>query len=154
MANGLAAHMASKQYYYHVTQRKWTKNKLLHPKNNGCHRGPAEPQCKRICVSPSVETCLVALGCCLFRRCDIFIYRTANPVLGRPSVGVVDAILTKERWLTRSTKFVRVGTIPYQNEHMIRSLFSLTSGEKSDIPKQMEHLKRLFKLKQSYIEWI
>jgi len=141
-----------KHYYYHLTQKPWAKRVTLKPRLHGCNRSDREPECKRICVSSNIERCLVALGSCLYRTRDIRIYRTENKVLGHQAWGVVDSKVTKEKWLTRPIKFVRVGIIKSDSSDL-RTIFNMATGDSIYLKDQTKQLRRLIKLKKSYVSW-
>ncbi len=100
-----------KQFYYHISTEPLHTSEsgevTLKPRDYGDNRAQEEPDDARICVAPSVPHCLIALGTLATEYGDnLFIYRTKNKVVGKPSYNVPDAHITKERWLTRQTKFV------------------------------------------------
>lgn len=102
--------MNTKRFYYHISNTKLHRSKsgevTLTPRDYGDNRAQEEPDDARICVAPSVPHCLIALGSLSTEGDSLFIYRTKNKVVGKPPYDVPDARVTKERWLTRQTKFV------------------------------------------------
>lgn len=103
--------MDKPQYFYHLTDKPWSFRILLSPRSEGCNRDFDEPNTPRICVSPSVEQCMVAIYIC---PDDIFyVYRTEDKIKGtkEPTKMIADAHITGERWIIKPTWFVRVGTL-------------------------------------------
>jgi len=141
-----------KRYYYHLTQKCWAKKVTLEPRIKGCHRGWKEPRCKRTCVSPSIDKCLIALGHCLQNK-YVYIYRTEKKVLARPAINVNDSKITNEKWLTRRIKFVRVGEIE-RNHPDLRAILNMSVGGVCHLKNQKRQLQKLMKLKKSYVIWI
>lgn len=100
-----------KRYWYHISTTLNKKNELLEPRSNdeGFNRTDGEPDIKRICVSPTLEQCLVAVP---YSKWDeISVYKTKEKVIARKSRKVFDSSITQEGWITISTPFVRVGSL-------------------------------------------
>lgn len=96
------------KYYYHITENNWGKQKTLLPRSNGDNRGVEESKTPRICVSPSIAQCMVAIYC---YGNDWFVYRTKKKVNAKEPISIADAHITDEKWLCKKTAFVRVGKI-------------------------------------------
>lgn len=94
------------QYYYHLTTKKWGKEKWLRPQVEGRKRDILEPKVARICVCPTVRGCLSAVS---FYKQIVYIHRTKRRVKATYPYGVVDSYITGEKWIVRPTIFVRVG---------------------------------------------
>jgi hypothetical protein len=91
--------------YYHITgNNKWGDKIVLYPRRPK-KRAMSEPLLKRICVCPTIEGCIIALGNCLPEKC--FIYKTSQETeLPRY---VRDSLVTGERWITVPSKFTKIG---------------------------------------------
>lgn len=77
-----------------------------------CQRVPDEPEMARICVAPTVEQCILAIG----HWEDYFssgkefrIYKTEEETT--TAIDIIDSHLTGERWLTKPSLFKYVRTI-------------------------------------------
>ncbi len=90
--------------YFHVTTANFGSSKLLVPRMKGDHRPNSEPKLSRICVSPTIWQCFLALGECLDDgEFSIQVYcADESPT---PSYGVEDADITDEHWYTTPTRF-------------------------------------------------
>lgn len=100
-----------KRYWYHVSTTLKKPLEFLKPRSNdeGFNRSEGEPDIKRICVSPTLSQCLIAIP---YRKQNIlYIYRTEKQVIAKKSSGVFDSPVTMEGWLTKPTWFVRMGTL-------------------------------------------
>jgi hypothetical protein len=133
-----------RQYYYHITQKKWAYKKLLKPKSYGSNRGDDEPVDRRICVSPTIEGCLLALGCCL-SYAPAFVYRTSNKVIANKPYDVQDAKITGEMWLIRPASFERYGEIIMEN--LPNSLLDISVGDYESFADQRHFKRELLKNK-------
>lgn len=98
-------------YYYHVSNKDFGQEFTLYPRGRGDNRSILEPKTSRICVGPTPWHCVTALGNCLDRGLNIYIYRTKTKKRGKAPHNVVDSEFTKERWLTNKTKFIMVGFV-------------------------------------------
>ncbi len=146
--------MATPKYYYHITQKQWPQEVTLKPRNKGWHRALTEPKTYRTCVSASIEGCLVALGSCLLWKSNlpgISIYRTLNKVIAKNTYDVADSAVTKEKWLTRPIKFIKVG---FMNENLPEKLLKLSTGDLNKVPSQYKMLDLLKSKKRNYITWL
>lgn len=92
------------RYYYHLTEKRWGKNKKLFPLSNGENRCPLEPDTPRICVSSTISGCFVAKYIHNMER--FYIYRTKTKVLASRPEGVIDHKITNEYWILEPTDFV------------------------------------------------
>lgn len=98
------------KYYYHLTDEKWPKNKLLKPRSDGEKRDTFyEPDFSRICVSSSIEGCLVSIYLHDMERFRI--YRTKDKTTALKPFDVWDADITDEYWLDQPTKFILIGEL-------------------------------------------
>jgi len=99
--------------------RNWGKEKILKPRNNDESEGrdEREPKFSRICVCPSIPLCFTAFDLC---RKDYYVYRTKEKVQVIYPWRLADKNITKEKWINKPTKFVRVGKINYD---IIESLY-------------------------------
>lgn|SRR3990167_10649152 len=136
------------RYYYHITHKKWPKKIKLLPRTYGEHRCSDEPAISRICVSSTIQGCLIALGWCLEHAKCICIYRTKNKVIASKPRKITDAKITKEMWLVEPTKFIKYGKII--TNKIPEGLFSMKVGSKSDLAEQ----KRMYKLLSRKRDWI
>jgi len=99
-----------RDWWYHCTQTnhgdRWVPS-LRCPKNIG----RTEPKTPRLCVSPWVPECFVAV---LFEKPGpVWVYRTIKRYSGIPAARHVwDADLTQEHWLIPPVVLERVGSIP------------------------------------------
>ena len=105
---------SKKRHWYHVSTTLENETEHLVPRDfeNGFNRTPAEPLGKRICVSPTIEQCIVAIPYHLGEV--IAIYRTKNKVLAKKPIGVFDINITNEGWLEEPTPFIKVGMLDFQ----------------------------------------
>ena len=143
--------MIKRQFYYHLTQKKWPKRITLIPRNKGEHRGSLEPKESRICVCPSIEECIIALGNCLEIYNNINIYRTVSKVFAIKPYDVIDSNLTNEKWIIKPTRFMKVGNINYA---IPESVFYLSVGNENGIKDQSSHLNILKAMKLKFVTWI
>lgn len=133
------------RFYYHVTEKcGWKDRVRLFPRENshpGVHcRCPEEPDIARICVSPSVEQCMVSVDVVDEQR--VYVYRTARRLLASHPFNVCDSRLTGERWLLKPTVFVKVG---YFNGEVLWRIrpeddFNPGSTDLDDLQKQRQYL--------------
>jgi len=135
--------VATRQYYYHVTQKIWPYKKLLKPKSYGSNRGDDEPTDRRICVAPTIEGCLLALGSCLDCYNRAFVYRTSNKVIAKKPYDVDDAKITGEMWLIRPTSFEQYGEILIGN--LPESLLYTSVGDSESFADQRYFKRELLK---------
>jgi len=135
--------VATRQYYYHITQKDWRYKKKLKPKSYGSNRGDEEPNDRRICVSPTIEGCLLALGCCLGGSRPAYVYRTSSIVIAKKPYNVDDAKITGEMWLIRPTSFELFGRIIIRN--LPRSLLCTSVGYKDTFNDQRNFKRELLK---------
>ena len=105
---------SQKRYWYHVSTTLRKRQVLLTPwdEGDGFNRGQDEPQGKRICVAPTIEQCITAIPYYLSANCSI--YRTKDEVKASPPVGVWDAHITEEGWLTTPTEFILIGKLNFE----------------------------------------
>jgi hypothetical protein len=144
-----------KQFYYHISNTKLHRSKsgevTLTPRDYGDNRAQEEPDDARICVAPSVPHCLIALGTLAIDNGDsLFIYRTKNKVVGKPPYGVTDSHITKERWLTRQTKFVLTSKVSV-SDRLINVMCKLGCvGSVGCLKQQSRALKKLEQHRELY----
>jgi hypothetical protein len=143
--------MVKRHFYYHVTQKKWPKRITLSPRKIGEHRAIDEPEINRICVSPSIEECIIALGSCLKYYSNINIYRTVSKVYAYNSYDIPDSHITQEKWLINPTRFMKIGAVNYL---IPESIFDLSVGNSSGFEKQIENLKKLQNMKLKFVTWL
>jgi len=139
--------VATRQYYYHITQKNWPYKKKLKPKSYGSNRSDEEPDDRRICVSSTIEGCLLALGSCLDWRAT-FIYRTSSKVVAKKPYNVEDAKITGEMWLVRPSSFELYGEINLEN--LPESLLNTNVGDK-DAFDQQRYFKRILLKNKNWI---
>jgi hypothetical protein len=108
---------SQKKYWYHLSCTLKRKYETLIPRTNdeGFNRADHEPNQARICVSPSLEQCLVAIPYDTDGKYSL--YKTINKsVAFLPSESeVFDANVSEEGWLLYPTKFIRVGYLNLSN---------------------------------------
>jgi hypothetical protein len=143
--------MACPKYYYHITQNKWPERLTLKPRIEGVNRSMDEPEVSRICVAPTIEGCLVALGCCLSICNYSYIYRTENKVLARNPYRVEDSSITKEKWITKQILFKKIGII---NDYLPHELYYMGVGGYSNLKEQKAMLKKLNKMNLNFVDWV
>src|ERR1700748_916649 len=117
--------MIKPKFYFHITQEKWPERITLRPKIYGKFRSIDEPEIARTCVAPTIKGCLIAMGACLFINKPIYIYRTINKVSARNPYSVIDSCITKEKWLTKPIRFMKVGKI---NKLLPKEIYYLEVG--------------------------
>jgi hypothetical protein len=110
----LAKLFARKRYWYHVSTTLRGKRITLTPwdGNKAVNRDPTEPAGKRICVAPTIEQCIVAIP--YHYGADVSIYRTEDMELATEPRDVFDAKVTGEGWLTKATRFIKLGTLDFE----------------------------------------
>lgn len=99
------------RYWYHLSTTLFEKLELLSPRDNksGFNRSDYEPNISRICVSPTIEQCLVAIP---YSKWEMFgIYKTISPTIAKESVNVFDSKITDEGWILIPTYFERIGCL-------------------------------------------
>ncbi len=138
-----------KKYYYHITTRSWPKNVLLKPRKYGANRADEEPKTARICVAPTIEGCLIALGSCLPLSSDLYIYRTVRKINAIKPIDVIDSEITEEMWLLRPINFKYVGKI--KKKTLPEHLYWLDVGRKEALNLQKKYKKILKKNIKSHI---
>jgi len=145
--------MTDREYFYHITQKKWPQKITLYPKIQGQHRSILEPKISRICVSSTIEGCLIALGSCLWQNKSIFVYRTSVKVKAYNAVDVCDSKITKEKWLKTPIKFVKIGTV---NKLLPREIFYLPAGTglEFDLKAQLNWYNILYDMNFSFVDFL
>lgn len=110
------------RYWYHLSSTLKHKKELLHPRGNdeGFNRSEDEPNIKRICVSPTIEQCLVAIP--YYNREVLSIYRTQKKVMASRPKNVFDYTITDEGWILIDTDFIRIGTLDLGKISKIKKL--------------------------------
>lgn len=136
----------SSSSYYHVSEKDFG-NKVRFLPRIPISAASNERKIKRICVSPSIAGCMVALGGLL--EFPLYVYKTKGDVdvYGAGS-SVVDWKATLEHWIVEPTVFYRVGEI---TEHDLGSdlyyeLMSLNCGLKEEVPKQRKLRDKIEKM--------
>lgn len=134
--------MGRRKYLYHITQQKWHKEKILKPRVLGEFRLDEEPETPRICVAPTIEGCLVAVGRCLDKKKPIYIYRTKYKVSSVLPENIIDCKITCERWIIRPVKFIKVGEI--DKNKLPQDFFSLHIGHSDGrVRRRQKSMKRV-----------
>jgi hypothetical protein len=138
------------RYYYHVTQEEWPNKIKLRPRSFGDNRSDDEPTDSRICVAPTIEGCLVALGLCLSDCSNTYVYRTVRKVLAKKPYNVVDASISGEAWLTKPTTFKLYGEIVHENLPL--NFFKLSVGDPDAISLQVQrHFRKALKQRRNWL---
>lgn len=106
----------NKKYFYHLTSKRWHHTKLLKPltieqieSRGDSNRSPDEPDVARICVSDTIYGCLSALPFSTYK--PLYVYRTNEKIKAVYPWEVCDSKITKERWITKPTQFIRCCTL-------------------------------------------
>lgn len=133
--------------FYHISPVDFGATVEFSPRNP-THQGFGEPSLPRICVSDTVEGCLVAIGNVLGynRIWVVYVYRTAELVeVVRPGRGVSDAEVTGEMWILETTLFERVGKVDLRTlpQDLVNDLFALQAGSADAIDAQKRVRNRL-----------
>ena len=115
MANRKRSLYSHKRYWYHVST---TLNRKLHKlipwdSDEGFNRASDEPEGKRICVSPTIEQCIVAIP--YSYNSVLYVYRTLNKVRAIKSHGIFDGKVTDEAWIKSPTYFQKIGKIRFDD---------------------------------------
>jgi len=97
------------EYFYHITEQKWSKKITLTPRVHGFKRGGGEPCIARTCVGPSVAYCLAST---VLDSSNFRVYRTKKKILSYYPVEVEDSMFTREKWLLDPTLFTHICNIP------------------------------------------
>jgi hypothetical protein len=103
-----------KRYWYHVSTTLTKRIETLVPwgGRRAINRDPLEPVGKRICVAPTIEQCIIAIP--YHYGADVTIYRTEEKELAIEPRDVFDAKVTHEGWLTKATRFIKLGTLDFE----------------------------------------
>ena len=102
--------MRDPSFLFHITKKKsWGESRKLFPKVKGINRGHGEPEVSRTCVAPDITRCFLAIP--YYPRESFYIYRTYHKVRGYYPYDVCDSIITREKWLTCPTTFIKVGYV-------------------------------------------
>lgn len=139
-----------KRFYYHITNKSfWGKKIQLVPRAFGNNRGWDEPRIPRICVSHSIEQCLVAIPIRNYKR--LRIYRTVRRIetrrTGKPQ-NVLDAHITGERWIFNPCTFKLIGFVADDPFYTLTNHYHvLGDGRKSSEKWQRKTIKELRKMK-------
>lgn len=147
------------RYWYHLSKRLTDKEICLIPKDDSTNRSFEEPPGKRICVSPTIEQCIVALP--YWHHDTYHIYRTKKKTLSKrpPKKSIFDFDITHEGWIDVPTLFVKIGAIDFdkiteylEKEHDTDIIEEAASG--GGVVYSKEVLTWWKKLKISrFIEW-
>ena len=131
-------------YYYHITRKDWPRQIHLLPSIQGAFRSFMEPKTPRICVCPTPAHCLIATP---FVPGNVNIYRTLRKCNVKEPHGVLDAVVTLEKWRVEPTWFIKVGEI---STDILKQMDLLTIlGTVWAIDRQKEALPRI----QRLLEW-
>jgi hypothetical protein len=111
----------------------------------GFNRGGDEPAGKRICVAPSVEQCLTAIP--YYLGAVVTIYRTKTPVKASCPIGVYDAVVTQEGWITEPTMFVKLGILKFRDVEIKLGVYNViedaaSSGDLTESRKVLNWWKK------------
>jgi hypothetical protein len=140
-----------KRYYYHVTQENWGKRIKLSPRTWGDNRADEEPEDSRICVSTSIEGCLVALCGCLAGGGIAYVYRTVSQVKAVKPYNVVDSRITGERWLIRATTFEKYGRVI--KKQLPKSMLEISVGDSGMLTDQRKFKRKLVNNKNWFLRY-
>lgn len=101
------------RYWYHLSRRHTDKEIHLIPKDDSTNRSFEEPPGARICVSPTIEQCIVAIP--YDWNLTYGIYRTKKKTLAKkpPKGAIFDFSITSEGWIENPTTFVKIGIINF-----------------------------------------
>jgi hypothetical protein len=124
--------------YYHLSEKDYGKTVEFAPRDPGVS---GESDIPRICVAPTVEGALVALGGYLDENSVISIYElTGDPRMVPADVSVLDRKVTEEMWVLDTSVFEKVGNVPMEDipDDLWRRLRSLNIGTFEDVHKQGE----------------
>jgi hypothetical protein len=141
------------RHYYHLSALYLGGPKItLTPRDFGVNRGYDEPDNKRICVAPSPEHCMIALGGLLCSGDYIYVYKTKNKVKGFSPHNVVDVDVTLERWLLRRTSFVLETQIELECANGLIDILEDMNhiGTAKGIPIQRLALQKLKRMKLTF----
>jgi len=132
--------------FYHVSPADFGATVEFSPRPP-INVGYTEPPWPRICVSDTIEGCLVAIGNVLgmLQAYDLYVYRTAELVEVTRPVKVVDAEVTGEMWIDKNTTFERVRKIDLHMlpRDLVNDLFALQSGREEALDSQKRVRNRL-----------
>lgn len=134
-------HWTKPRFFYHVTEKRWPKRKRLKPLHSSMTDRPAEePSLARICVAPTVAQCLSAISYSGYYTYHIF--RTLRRIKAKYPYSVADSRITNERWLTKPTSFIKIGSIQPRIMKSMPYAFC-GSGYKQDLAKQKRNLEKI-----------
>jgi hypothetical protein len=131
--------------WYHLSTTLRDNLIQLSPRDNaeGFNRSDDEPNVKRICVSPTIEQCLVAIP---YSKWDTFsIYQPIKNVNPKFPTGIFDSEITDERWIVSKTWFKRIG---------ILDLNSITTTKKFKIKPEVASDGNFSASKKLYDWWL
>ena len=140
--------------YFHISPNDLGDTVTLDPRDPTGF-GLDEPTDPRICVSSTVEGCLVAVTDAIADDEFIYIYKAqGSPEVVKPH-GVADALVTGEQWLTSPTTFKKIATMP--TSAIPRDLWEefmnvSTMGTPSDLIKQEDVKQKLKPIIDKYIK--
>lgn len=97
-----------------------------------------------------IEGCLVALGSCLALQKTTYIYRTINKVIARNPYNVIDSCITKEKWLIKPIRFMKIGKI---NKLLPKEIYYLSVGGCNDLKFQDNLFKALLEMNRSFVNF-
>jgi hypothetical protein len=99
------------RFWYHISTTLNRKEILLKPRDNdsGFNRSYYEPNTERICVTPSLEQCIVAVP---YYYDTIFsVYKTKYKEIAERPIDIFDSKITQEGWLIKPTIFTKIGKL-------------------------------------------
>jgi hypothetical protein len=149
-----------KKYYYHITKKRWGKEKLLTPKGqdeiSDSNRSADEPDVPRICVAPELWGCFGAVPRWAItgswkiteapKYINVYVYRTKYKVIGTEPHGVNDQDITGEMWLIEPTEFIRVMTIKGEIvENMPKCFLAMFKHQLAEQSDDIENIKKYLK---------
>jgi hypothetical protein len=133
--------MVTPKFLFHLTvSKKWGDKKKIEPRLKGRNRAFGEPEISRICVSPDITGCLLAIP--YTDRQTYYIYRTYKKVRAYYPYEVEDSHITKEKWITVPTTFVKIGKI---SSGLIKKLPAESCCEVEKQKKSLSKIKKILK---------
>lgn len=103
--------------YYHVSTEGGEEDKIVWTPRVPLDSAWSEPEIPRICVSPTISQCLLAINFKAYDFDHFNIYKT-NAKVYFP-IGVTDSEITKEMWLLSSSEFIKCGELSKEQNNDI-----------------------------------
>ena len=137
---------STKEDYFHITQDVYENKVRWKPRKP--YRMMGEPLTPRICVAPTIEGCLVALGEVLVGGRLVYVYKAIGSFKIFNPIKVVDSKVTGEKWIKTPTVFKKIRTLNLEKllpEDLYINLFGLSAGiaDAYVINKQIDTKNRL-----------